>query len=94
MAKFNFDLSKYDSEFYQAALDRIESAAMVIRHNAINNLGRSIASASGNPVPSQAGERWKERSASGPVWTERYHGEMLDTIRVVRSKILWIKIFL
>jgi hypothetical protein len=102
MAKFNFDLTKYDSEFYEAALDRIESAAMVIRHKAINNLGRSIAAASGTKTPiveyvdkkgkkrktspSQAGERWKERPASGPIYTERMHGEMLDTIRVVRSK--------
>ena len=90
--KFKLDLSKYDAEFFNAALDRVESAADVIRNSAKVKLKASIASAKGNPPPSLAGERWKEHGPyktgqnAGASWTKRYHKEMVNTIRTVRSK--------
>ena len=84
--QFKLDMSKWDTEFFHDALDRIESAADVIRDSAKVKLKTSIASARGNPPPSLAGERWKEHGPSGASWTARYHKEMVDTIRTVRSK--------
>lgn len=88
--KFNLDLSKWDTEFFSDALDRVESAADVVRNAAKVKLKASIASAKGNPPPSLAGERWKEHGpyATGNTasWTARYHQEMVNTIRTVRSK--------
>lgn len=83
MAKFNLDLSKYDTEFYAAALDRVESAADVIRNKARVKLKNSIVAA--------GGEYWREHGPyktgknAGAIWTERKHGEMVKTIRTVRS---------
>jgi hypothetical protein len=84
--KFNLDMSKWDTEFFHDALDRVESAADVIRDKAKVRLKASIASAKGNPPPSLAGERWKEHGPYGASWTARYHKEMVNTIRTVRSK--------
>lgn len=84
--KFKLDMSKYDSEFFSDALDRVESAADVIRNKARVRLKASIALAKGNPPPSLAGERWKEHGPTGASWTARYHKEMVNTIRTVRSK--------
>ena len=104
--KFNLDLSKWDTEFFEDALNRVESAADVIRNSAKVKLKASIASAAGSSSairtyidkkgkkrktrPSQAGERWEEHGpyATGNTasYTARYHQEMVNTIRTVRSK--------
>ena len=87
---FNLDMSKWDAEFFHDALDRIESAADVIRDKAATRLKAAIASAKGIPKPSQAGERWKEHgpytNGNTASWTARHHKEMENTIRTVRSK--------
>lgn len=89
--KFNLDLSKWDTEFFHDALDRVESAADVIRNSAKVKLKASIVSAGGK-AGSLAGERWREHSPyatgqnAGASWTKRYHQEMVNTIRTVRSK--------
>lgn len=87
--KFNLDLSKWDTEFFHDALNRVESAADVIRNLARVKLKASIASARGK-ANSLAGERWKEHGpyATGNTasYTARYHKEMVNTIRTVRSK--------
>ena len=98
--KFKLDLSKWDAEFFADALNRVESAADVIRNSAKVKLKASIASAAkgGNSL---AGERWREHGPyksgqnAGASWTKRYHQEMVDTIRTVRSldptkKDIWI----
>lgn len=77
MAKaFAIDLSKYDSEFFDAALNRIEAAANVIRDDAKRILKGKL-----------KGD-WQEHGPykGGPIWTERTKGAMVETIRVVRSK--------
>jgi hypothetical protein len=95
MAKIKLDLSQYDSEIYEEAMDRVELAANVIRDKARANLLVAIASAGGGKLwakgkgrTSQAGERWREHGPykGGAAWTARYHGEMVNTIRTVRSK--------
>lgn len=83
-SRINLDLSKYDSEFMSDALDRVESGACVIRDKARVNLKRSITAA--------GGEYWREHGPyktgknAGQAWTQRYHGEMVNTIRATRSK--------
>ena len=87
--KFTLDMSKYDNEFFDAALDRVESAADVIRDKARVRLKANIYYAIAGEK-SQAGERWKEHGpyATGNTasYTARYHQEMVNTIRTVRSK--------
>jgi hypothetical protein len=89
--KFNLDMSKWDSEFFSDALDRIESGADVIRDKARVKLKAAITAAR-KGENSLAGERWREHGPyktgknAGATWTERYHGEMAKTIRTVRSK--------
>ena len=76
MAKLDIDLSKYDSEFFAAALDRVEAVANVIRDDARVKLKAKL---KGN---------WQEHGPykGGAVWTERTKGAMVETIRVTRSK--------
>jgi len=78
MAKksIDIDLSKYDLEFFAAALDRVEAAANVIRDDAKVKLKAKL---KGN---------WQEHGPyrGGPVWTAREKGAMVETIRTVRSK--------
>lgn len=89
--KFKLDMSKYDAEFFHDALDRVESAADVIRDSARVKLKLAIASAKGGKG-SLAGERWREHGPyktgknAGAPWTERYHGELARTVRTTRSK--------
>lgn len=96
--KFELDLSKYDAEFFNDALDRVESAADVIRNRAKVKLKASIAAAA-KGGSSLAGERWKEhgpyKTGNTASWTARYHKEMVNTIRTVRShnpavKNIWV----
>jgi len=87
--KFNLDMSKWDTEFFHDALNRVESAADVIRNSARVKLKASIASAGGK-TGSLAGERWKEHGpyskGNTASYTARYHKEMVNSIRTVRSK--------
>jgi len=80
-------MSKWDTEFFDAALDRVESAADVIRNKAKVRLKQSIAAAAMGP--GLAGERWREhgpyKTGNTAQWTQRYHKEMVNTIRTVRS---------
>jgi len=84
------DLSKHDSEFYAAALDRVESAAWVIRDSARIKLKQAIISAGKGGGNSLAGEQWKEhgpyKTGNTAQWTQRYHQEMVNTVRATRSK--------
>jgi hypothetical protein len=90
--KFNLDMSKWDTEFFTDALNRVESAADVIRNSAKVKLKMSIASAMVMGGKSEAGELWREHGPyktgknAGASWTARWKGEMVNTIRTVRSK--------
>ena len=84
-------MSKWDTEFFDAALDRVESAADVIRNKAKVKLKAAIEAAA-KGEGSLAGERWREHGPyktgknAGASWTKRYHKEMVNTVRTVRSK--------
>jgi hypothetical protein len=80
MAKFNLDLSKYDSEFLEAALDRVEKAANVIRDDAKPILRAKLKGNWTEHGPYRTGKN------AGQIWTERYKQEMVKTIRTVRSR--------
>ena len=72
----DIDLSKYDSQHYAVAMDRMEAAANVLRDEAKRILKSKL---KGN---------WQEHPPykGMPIWTERTKGAMVETIRVVRSK--------
>jgi len=76
MKSLDIDLSKYDSEFFEVAMNRVEAAARVIRDDAKRILQSKL---KGN---------WQEHGPykGGAIWTERTKGAMVDTIRVTRSR--------
>lgn len=102
MAKINFNFSKYDFEIRQASLDRLEKAAEAIRDKAKALLSAQIKETYKEHGPYRRryvkgsgliGYMSGESSAANivyggtaPIWTERQHGAMVKTIRVVRSK--------
>jgi hypothetical protein len=84
--KFTLDMSKYDNEFFDAALDRVESAADVIRDKAKVKLNTILAEQWKEHGPYKTVRNDKTGKKSGASWTARYHKEMVNTIRTVRSK--------
>ena len=72
----DIDLSKYDTEFFSAAMDRVEMAGKIIRNEARRILSGKL---KGN---------WQEHPPykGGPIWTEREKGAMVKTIRAVHNE--------
>ena len=80
MKSHDIDLSRYDQEILSDALDRVEAAAEVLRDKAKSNLRSKLKGTWTEHGPYKTGKY------GGKLWTERIKGEMVETIRVVRSK--------
>ena len=78
--KFKLDLSKYDSEFLESAMMRVERAGNVIRDDAKPILRGKLKGNWTEHGPYQTGKN------VGQPWTARYKQAMVKTIRTVRSK--------
>ena len=94
MKSLDIDLSKYDSEFFEVAMNRVEAAACVIRDDAKRILRGKLTGMTTIHRKTSLGFTldiqipWKEHGPykGGAIWTERTKGAMVDTIRVTRSK--------
>lgn len=71
----NWNPQKYDGEFVNAALDRLETAAEIVATNARARV----------PVGTISRPIYKRGPYAGEAWTARDAGALKKTIRVVRK---------
>jgi hypothetical protein len=91
VSNINIDLSKYDSEFHEEAMQRLMAAADVVRDDAKRILAGKLKGdwKEHGPYKSYRSKAEGRRVPySGSSWTARYKGAMVETIRTVRSKDL------